>query len=85
MLRRTADENPEGLYSKSAGGTLALGVLGAIGSVVWFVVGLSHDRIFFYPPILLLISIGAIGTGVYRMNLQRRMEQRKSSRRAKRG
>lgn len=35
------------------------GVLAMVGAVVWFVLGLMADRIFFYPPVLFVL--GAIG------------------------
>lgn len=34
-------------------------------AVVWFVVGLQFDRIFFYPPILFLFGVAACIKGVF--------------------
>jgi hypothetical protein len=41
------------------GGILAMG-----GAVLWFVVGLMNDIIFFYPPILFVIGLGAFFKGL---------------------
>jgi hypothetical protein len=41
------------------GGTLAM-----VGAVIWFVVGLANDIIFFYPPILFVIGLGAFFKGL---------------------
>jgi hypothetical protein len=44
------------------------GVLGGIGlmlgAVVWFVLGLMADRIFFYPPIMFIIGFVAMIKGI---------------------
>ncbi len=38
-----------------------LGGLGAMaGAVVWFLVGLQNDVIFFYPPVLFVIGLGGV-------------------------
>jgi hypothetical protein len=34
-------------------------------AVVWFVAGLAAGRIFFYPPILLIIGIVAVIKGLF--------------------
>jgi hypothetical protein len=39
------------------------GLLMMIGAAVWFFLGLAADRIFFYPPILFILGIGAIIRG----------------------
>jgi hypothetical protein len=39
------------------------GVLMMVGAVVWFFLGLAANRIFFYPPILFLLGIGAVFRG----------------------
>lgn len=41
------------------GGTLAM-----IGAIVWFVLGLMADRIFFYPPILFIAGLVAFCKGL---------------------
>ncbi len=35
-----------------------------VGAVVWFVVGLSFDFIFFYPPVLFIIGIVTLVRGM---------------------
>ena len=49
------------------------GVLGGLIliliAVVWFFGGLAIDRIFYYPPVLLIIGIVAIIKGVLEDNL----------------
>lgn len=49
------------LNSGVAGGLLAM-----IGAVVWFVAGLMNDVLFFYPPILFVIGLGAFFKGLMR-------------------
>jgi hypothetical protein len=49
------------LNSGVAGGLLAM-----IGAVVWFVAGLMNDVLFFYPPILFVIGLGAFFKGLTR-------------------
>lgn len=44
-------------------GKIALGLLMMLGAVVWFVLGLAADKIFFYPPILFLFGIGSVIKG----------------------
>jgi hypothetical protein len=50
------------------------GVLGGclmmVGAVVWFVLGLMNDIIFFYPPILLVIGLIAMIKGLMGGNKQ---------------
>lgn len=45
---------------RSVGFKVFLGVAMIIGAVVWFVLGLQANRIFFYPPVLLVLGIIAI-------------------------
>jgi hypothetical protein len=44
-------------------GKIALGLLMMLGAVVWFVLGLAADRIFFYPPILFILGIASVVKG----------------------
>lgn len=44
-------------------GKIALGLLMMLGAVVWFVLGLAADRIFFYPPLLFIIGIASVIKG----------------------
>lgn len=59
----------QGFFSAEHG-IMNSGVLGGVavmvGAVVWFVVGLLADRIFFYPPILFVIGIVAVIRGIAR-------------------
>ncbi|HZY86690.1 MAG TPA: hypothetical protein VFE78_17780 [Gemmataceae bacterium] len=41
------------------------GLLMMLIAVVWFVLGLMADRIFFYPPILLVIGLIAVVKGLF--------------------
>lgn len=49
-----------GVNWKKAG----IGILMMVGAVVWFVGGLAADRIFFYPPILLIFGFIAFIRGL---------------------
>lgn len=40
------------------------GLLAMVGAVVWFVVGLANDIIFFYPPVLFVIGLVAFFKGL---------------------
>ena len=60
VSRRSSQKG--GFGSINAG--VAGGVLMILIAVVWFVAGLAGGIIFFYPPILLVIGIIAIGKGL---------------------
>jgi hypothetical protein len=45
-------------------GGVGIGVLVMIIAVVWFVVGLANDIIFFYPPVLFIIGLVAFFKGL---------------------
>ena len=45
-------------------GGVGIGILAMVGAVVWFVVGLANDIIFFYPPILFIIGLVAFFKGL---------------------
>lgn len=47
------------IESGVAGGALAM-----IGAVVWFVVGLMNDRLFWYPPVLFVVGMIAFIKGL---------------------
>ncbi len=51
-----------------AGGGTNAGILGGVLmvvlAIVWLVVGLAFDRLFFYPPILAILGIAAIIRGI---------------------
>ena len=53
-----------GLEKSIMTGGVAGGLLAMIIAVVWFVVGLMNDRIFFYPPILLIVGLVAFFKGL---------------------
>lgn len=42
---------------------IVLGVLMMLGAVAWFVAGLAVNTIFFYPPVLFFLGIGAVIRG----------------------
>lgn len=44
-------------------GQVGIGLLMIVGAIVWFVLGLAADRIFFYPPVLLVLGIIAMAKG----------------------
>jgi len=54
----------EGWFGSINGGVLG-GVLMIFIAVVWFVLGMMADRIFFYPPILLIVGLVAIVKGLF--------------------
>ncbi len=43
---------------------VGIGVAMMVGAVVWFIVGLFADRIFFYPPILYILGIVGVVKGL---------------------
>src|SRR5205085_2891791 len=45
-------------------GGVAVGILAMVGAVVWFVIGLANDVIFFYPPVLFVIGLIALCKGL---------------------
>lgn len=53
---------------ENAGNAAAAGVLGGLLmmaiAIIWFVVGLMNDYIFFYPPVLFVVGIVAIVKGI---------------------
>lgn len=54
----------EGWFGNTNGGILG-GVLMIIVAIVWFVGGLFAGYIFYYPPILLIVGMVAIGKGIF--------------------
>lgn len=49
---------------QSPAGLIFVGLLMIVGAIVWFVLGLMNDRIFFYPPILLVLGIISLFKGL---------------------
>ena len=47
------------------GSSALYGVAMMIGAVLWFVVGLFFDRIFFYPPVMFVIGLIALVRGMF--------------------
>lgn len=47
------------------GSSALYGVAMMIGAVVWFVVGLFFDRIFFYPPVMFVLGLVAMVRGLF--------------------
>jgi F0F1-type ATP synthase assembly protein I len=61
--RRERDEG-SGFPAIAISPAIISGVLMMVGAVVWFVLGIVLiDRIFFYPPILFILGIGAVWRG----------------------
>lgn len=65
---RSKDEQPRGGHFAMERGVVNGGVLGGlaamIGAVVWFVVGLMNDILFYYPPILFILGMVAVVKGM---------------------
>lgn len=65
--KRKAEEAANGGQSLE-GGIFNSGVMGGAAAmavaVVWFVIGLANDYIYFYPPILFVIGLGAFLKGL---------------------
>lgn len=59
--RRAPVQESSGLSSQAP---IAIGYLMMLGAVVWFVLGLMADRIFFYPPIMFVLGIISVGRGL---------------------
>ncbi|MEZ6043138.1 MAG: hypothetical protein R3C20_21785 [Planctomycetaceae bacterium] len=67
-LKGTGNEPPAAQYQRSSGvdgGMILKGVAMMVGAVVWFVAGWSAGRIFFYPPILLVIGLVTAVRGLF--------------------
>jgi hypothetical protein len=52
------------IHSRLTSGKLWSGVGMMVGAVVWFVVGLAFNRIFFYPPVLFIFGVISFFTGL---------------------
>jgi len=65
------EESSDGFFGAEKRG-VKKGVLGGVVmiaiAIVWFVVGLAANRIFFYPPILLIIGVVAVIKGLAQGN-----------------
>ena len=64
--KRRRDEEDEGwsfprIYLSPG---IITGLLMMVGAVVWFVLGLLADRIFFYPPIMFVLGLVAVVRGL---------------------
>lgn len=53
-----------GMEKKMVGSGILGGIGLMVGAVVWFVLGLMADRIFFYPPIMFIIGLVAVIKGL---------------------
>lgn len=64
-VEEEGDSNGFFAYEKKG---MKKGVLGGVAmiviAIVWFVLGLAADRIFYYPPILLIIGIVGVVKGL---------------------
>ncbi len=67
-LRREEARGPSITFEQGWFGSTNAGVLGGllmiVIAVVWFVLGLAGNRIFFYPPILFVIGVIAVIKGL---------------------
>jgi hypothetical protein len=62
--RFKSQEEKEGRgFSIAVHPSIIVGLLMLLGAVVWFFLGLAAGRIFFYPPIMFVLGIGAIIRG----------------------
>jgi hypothetical protein len=64
--KRAKKETPShfGLERSILNGGIAAGMLAMLIDVVWFVVGIMNDRIFFYPPVLFVVGFVAFIKGL---------------------
>lgn len=65
--RRNEDEAKPGHFATERGvvnGGVIGGLAAMVGAVVWFVVGLMNDILFYYPPILFILGIVAVVKGL---------------------
>jgi hypothetical protein len=62
--RRSRSSSDKGWLGGTNAGLFG-GLAMVIIAIVWFVVGLSLNIIFFYPPILLIIGLIAMGKGLF--------------------
>jgi len=58
------DHANKGWFESTFGSVLG-GILMMVVAIVWFVVGLFGDRIFFYPPVLLIIGFVTLCKGLF--------------------
>ena len=63
---RSANERPREAVEKTPNRTITYGILMMVGAVVWFVVGLAGDVIFFYPPVMFVLGFIALVKGLMR-------------------
>jgi hypothetical protein len=66
--RRKRKRSRDTSYRSSGGGiavhpSIVTGLLMMVGAVVWFVLGLMAGWIYFYPPVLFVLGIGAVVRG----------------------
>jgi hypothetical protein len=80
QIARQQHEQKENIYFAPEQKAMKKGVLGGLIliliAVVWFFGGLAIDRIFYYPPVLLIIGIVAIIKGALEGNLAREKYRR---------
>jgi hypothetical protein len=72
LVRQQHEEKENGFFAPEQKG-MKKGVLGGLImiliAVVWFFGGLAIDRIFYYPPVLLIIGVVALVKGAAEGNL----------------
>ena len=59
-------ERPREAVARASNGSIITGILMMVGAVVWFVVGLAGDVIFFYPPVMFVLGFIALVKGLMR-------------------
>lgn len=62
--KKKKKRRPASSYSGVNAGSILAGIGMMVGSVVWFVVGLMNNYIFFYPPVLFILGIIALVKGL---------------------
>ena len=68
-LQSAGSSGAMGLEQRGMQKGVAGGVIMIVIAIVWFVLGLAAGRIFFYPPILLIIGLVALIKGVKEGNI----------------
>ena len=77
LEKSAQEEAPQGFFAQEQKGIqkgVVGGILMVVIAVVWFFGGLAFDRIFFYPPILLIIGVYAIVKGIADKNMSGKKE-----------
>ena len=54
---------------------LTAGILASVVAIAWFIGGLAAGRIFFYPPVLLILGLIAVNKGVKHRAQEKRLRK----------